>query len=70
MKKLNQNSMPILEKCLENNMALGGMKMSKPVRLYPEPEPIVLNPQFIIIGSGLIGFLFFIVGWTLRSIGI
>ena len=44
--------------------------MSKPVRLYPEPEPIVVNSQFIIIGSGLIGFLFFIVGWTLRSIGI
>ena len=43
--------------------------MSKPVRLYPEPEPIIINSRFIIIGSATIGILFFIVGWTLRSIG-
>ncbi len=34
--------------------------MSKPARLYPKPEPIVINPKIIWIGS----FIFALVmGW-------
>ena len=44
--------------------------MSKPARLYPKPEPVVVNTKFIVLGSGLIGIVFFVIGWTLRNIGV
>ena len=56
-----------LEKC---STAKGGMEMSKPARLYPKPEPVVVNTKFIVLGSGLIGIVFFVIGWTLRNIGV
>ena len=34
--------------------------MSKPVRLYPKPEPINLNPRLILIGSIIFAL---VIGW-------
>lgn len=44
--------------------------MSKPARLYPKPEPIDLNPRLVCLGSGVTGFVFFVLGWTFQSIGV
>lgn len=44
--------------------------MSKPARLYPKPEPIVLNPRVLVLGSGVTGFIFFVLGWTFQNIGV
>ena len=34
--------------------------MSKPVRLYPKPEPVNINPKLILIGSILFAL---VLGW-------
>ena len=44
--------------------------MSKPARLYPKPEPIAINPRLIIIGSGVTGTIFFIIGWIFQNINV
>lgn len=44
--------------------------MSKPARLYPKPEPIVINTRILAIGSGITGIVFFILGWTFQNIGV
>ena len=44
--------------------------MSKPVRLYPKPEPIAINPKLVYLGSGLSGVFFFVVGLTFQNIGV
>ena len=36
------------------------VKMSKPARLYPKPEPMNLNPRLILIGSILFAL---VIGW-------
>ena len=42
--------------------------MSKPATLYPRPEPMKVNTNFIVFGSGLTGALFFILGWTFQNV--
>ena len=42
--------------------------MNKPARLYPKPEPMNITPQFMFIGCGLTGALFFVLGWTFQTI--
>lgn len=44
--------------------------MSKPARLYPKPEPIVINPRLMILGCGISAIVFFILGWTFQNIGV
>lgn len=44
--------------------------MSKPARLYPKPEPMTINPRLLVLGSGVIGMMFFILGWNFKNIGV
>ena len=44
--------------------------MSKPARLYPKPEPIVLNLRLLVLGSGVTGIIFFVLGLTFQNIGV
>ena len=44
--------------------------MSKPIRLYPKPEPMTINPRLLYLGSGLMAMFFFILGWTFQNIGV
>ena len=34
--------------------------MSKPARLYPKPEPMIINPKLIFIGSVIVAL---VIGW-------
>ena len=36
--------------------------MTKPARLYPKPEPITINPRFLLIGCTITSTIFFVVG--------
>lgn len=42
--------------------------MSKPARLYPKPEPMAINPNLLLLGCGITGIIFFILGWTFKNI--
>lgn len=42
--------------------------MAKPVRLYPQPEPMTIDPRLIYLGSGVMGMLFFVVGFVFQNI--
>ena len=44
--------------------------MSKPARLYPKPEPMVIDPNVMILGSAIVGIIFFTLGWTFQNIGV
>ena len=44
--------------------------MSKPARLYPKPEPIVIDTRLLFLGCGISGIIFFILGWTFQNIGV
>lgn len=35
--------------------------MSKPARLYPKPEPVIINPRLLSVGSLMTGLIFVII---------
>ena len=42
--------------------------MSKPARLYPKPEPVTISNGLMILGCGVMGIAFFILGLTFQNI--
>lgn len=61
---VNQNTLSlcaIVRSCL---------KMSKPARLYPKPEPVTINSRLMLIGCGVCSVIFFTIGWTFQTMGV